>query len=78
MTLQWELGDAIFWVAFGNEKPFPLTIYRKNGVWRHSVYAGRSLTVAENQQLADLATTRIQECEQMWEAHMQNCLNWQR
>ena len=72
--LDWEVGDIIVWVGFGKDKPFPVTIYRKQGEWCHTIYA--KLSKEEREDVEELVQKRIKDMQQIWRNNMHNRLNW--
>ena len=74
--LGWEFGDAIFWLAFGGEKPFPACVIRRGGRWDLRIHPHRQLSKAQNQEIEDWFVAKQHEMEHMWNANLDTQLNW--
>lgn len=75
-SIDWELGSIWFWVAFGREKPFPVFIFRQDGVWTHEAHPHRPLTEQQEQLLESFVGNRAVEIADNWVAHTTPRLNW--
>jgi hypothetical protein len=74
--LNYELGDVVLWLAFDDEAPFPLNIYRANGVWTYQIHT--ELEEYKVTAIEAFAKARIKELENLYKEHMNKCLTFKR
>lgn len=75
--LDYELADVTFWVEIGGRKPFPITIYRKDGAWCFDAHT-QSLTTEQEIMLKGFVRERTRDLDAIWGKHTKVHLNWQK
>lgn len=74
--LRWEFGDAWFWIAFGDDKPFPACAFKCEGRWEVRIHPHRELRREEKEQIEDWIKERQDELDHLWNGHLDNVLKW--
>lgn len=74
--IDWELGSIDYWVSVDGGKPFPITMYRKNGEWKQDVHTRKKLTESQQIELLGFFKEREQEITSIWKAYIQTRLKW--
>ena len=75
IMLDWELGSVVIWVSLGKKKPFPITLFRKEGEWTADVHA-ENLSQSERIAVESCIKERTAELHEMWNTHLYTRLSW--
>jgi hypothetical protein len=74
--IDWEVGSLDCWVALDGGKPFPITIYREKGEWKHKAHPPKPLNDKQNVELVGLVRERINDLKYLWKPNMGTRLKW--
>ena len=75
--VSWEFGDTTLWVSFGSDdKPFPVSVFRKRGKIDFKVHPYRELSEEENEALLAFMKQREMDILALWPEAFKVRLSW--
>lgn len=72
--IDFEVGDAVFWLSLDGGKPFPINIYCKKGEWTYQAH--KDLTKEENIKVSTFVKDIIRDMKSLWKQNMHTRLPW--
>ena len=76
-NVRWEFGDVTLWVAFRpDDKPFPVSVFRRNGETDFKIHTEQTMSEEENQLLLDFMQQRARDLMALWPEAFAAQLTW--